>query len=345
LAAVAAHSSVGLQRSFWPLLRRLNASFVAGDDDARFRTGVVQRLQAEGVPVFGVPGGHATLEESPQALADVIRRHLGLEPRAAVPAPAPADLDLAGVAADYPPAAEEWDVKVEAVRSWEEPLKEPLVLSSGPPLTTRRGFHVIVSVGGFRGIGEVSPLPGFHPETWDEARAELAGLAQRISARRLPSLTLDAVEAWAARCAALASVRCGLEQALAMAVARLRGVPLRSLYGPSAEAPVLTNHLVLRRASAGGPSAKAEPSASATARRAVVKVKVGGDPAADAVRVARSAQGATELRLDANQVATHNEIDGLGLVPWRTGSPLGTCLSSVGNHLVRALSSVGPQIL
>ncbi|CAM9601652.1 unnamed protein product, partial [Laminaria digitata] len=92
------------------------------------------------------------------------------------------------------------------------------------------------------GVGEVTPLPGFHQESLEDARVQLRIvlplLLCRVASVDLAALD-DGIDAWlsaalvdhhhptqAAMTTLLPSVRCGIEMALVHLVARASGVSI-----------------------------------------------------------------------------------------------------------------------
>jgi o-succinylbenzoate synthase len=172
-----------------------------------------------------------------------------------------------------------------------------------------RGDH------GVRGLGEASPLPGYAPELFHDALEELRSLAA------LASFEMD-VETKHARAdvgAMLAraslrtpSARCALETALLDALAHARGVPVHRLLRASRAgdaAPIPLNALIPLLPVEDALAAQA--AASARGIR-VVKAKVGRarfDDEVDAIRRwAREAAAGTELRLDANEAFSPDDV-------------------------------------
>jgi o-succinylbenzoate synthase len=169
-------------------------------------------------------------------------------------------------------------------------------------MTAREGFVVEVeAASGVRGIGEASPLPSFTGGSLDETAVALGALARGKDIP--PGLASGSV----------AAARCGFETAVADASARRLGLTLGGwLAGDrgrhSATPAFVPVNAVIDLDSVDG-IAEAVSRAVADGYPAV-KLKVGGDPASDAARVAaaREAGGpAIELRVDANRAWSHDD--------------------------------------
>ncbi|KAG5188775.1 enolase C-terminal domain-like protein [Tribonema minus] len=177
------------------------------------------------------------------------------------------------------------------------------------------------SGGTYRGVSEVTPLPGFHKETLQQGQEQLQTLARALAGRQVPPLAtaldgsigrwLAAALGTGAAAALLPSVRCGVEMALLHALAAAADVPMAALIAAAALparrccGAVRMNSLLTR-----SPAQPVTTSRPLQHWSHVVKVKVGGacGPRADADRVnAIAARGDTRLRLDANQAWTLHE--------------------------------------
>lgn len=194
--------------------------------------------------------------------------------------------------------------------SWREfrvPFRAEFRAAHGT-MTAREGFVVeVATASGALGLGEASPLPSFAGGTLAETGDALASLA-RFALGRTP------IDAWQAPASvtgvapgSLAAARCGLETAIAGLAARQSGSNLASWLASTAGCPSypatvdIPVNAVLDMDTPAGVS-HAVVRAIADGFQAV-KLKVGGDPAADADRVAaaREAGGpGLELRVDAN---------------------------------------------
>lgn len=194
-----------------------------------------------------------------------------------------------------------------AWRRFAVPLRSPLVASWGET-RMRPGFFVRVeTANGTAGEGEASPLAGYVGGGLEETEQALARLARGALGRPLddPWPALEALEGLST--GSTAAARCGLETAIGDATARAAGVPLRSLLAVRAGLPpgdraasIPVNELI----DATDPDDVSKAAAGAhAAGYPAIKIKVGGDPGSDAVRVgaARAAAGPEmELRVDAN---------------------------------------------
>ena len=79
-------------------------------------------------------------------------------------------------------------------------LKQKL-LSAGDAMQVRRGMLLeVCTMSGHVGVGECTPLPGFHTETFEQAHAQLLLVAELLHGRILPPysalLTYGKVAAW-----------------------------------------------------------------------------------------------------------------------------------------------------
>lgn len=172
--------------------------------------------------------------------------------------------------------------------------------------TERQGVRVVVHARGLRGDGEASPLPGFSPDTLDDARRELEAVRDALVGARLslegdPLAALDETlrgTTWRSPAALFA-----IETALLDLRARARGVPLWRDLGGSPELGALRLSALL----AGDTEEELVASAEAALARglATAKLKVGRPNAlATEARFVASILRATgpslRLRLDAN---------------------------------------------
>lgn len=166
------------------------------------------------------------------------------------------------------------------------------VTLGGRRFESRDGFLVRVHDGSTEGWGECAPLPGFSKESREEARSELHDAIEEISRGRTAEPRLP-------------SVRCGLEMAMADLHFNLGTLPTEVV--PRARQSL--NAVLLES------EGLEKVTALAAAGYSTIKIKVGGDPEADAIRVRavsdlwtrRRGQAAATLRLDANQAWTLDE--------------------------------------
>jgi len=75
------------------------------------------------------------------------------------------------------------------------------LLSAGDAMHVRRGMLLeVCTMSGHVGVGECTPLPGFHTETFEQAYAQLLLVAELLHGRILPEysalLTHGKVAAW-----------------------------------------------------------------------------------------------------------------------------------------------------
>lgn len=176
------------------------------------------------------------------------------------------------------------------------------------------------------GLGEVSPLPGLHQETWAEAAAQSELVCRLLDGKHLPAsavLSLHGPLRWVedasgVRVADLApSVRCGLEAALLTAAANRLGTTVAALLGAAAGVSGVQGYEDVR---VNGLVSEADPDKAAQAALDLaergfqcIKVKVGrGDVASDvaAVHAVRAAVPAgVALRADANRAWGRDEAE------------------------------------
>jgi o-succinylbenzoate synthase len=191
-----------------------------------------------------------------------------------------------------------------AVRSFDLPLARP-VRVGGRVLDRRRGFLVILEdEAGRAGVGEAAPLPGLHPESPEEALAQIRRVASSLRGAALDlgaAPLAEALGAWPAVGGLLPSVRAGFEGAALALAAAAAGTDVAHLLAPRPTAAVLVNGLL-----EGDPVAvAAEASRLASLGYSCLKLKVGrGDPGAEAAlaaQVRRAAGARVALRLDANR--------------------------------------------
>ncbi len=183
-------------------------------------------------------------------------------------------------------------------RPWRIPLRDALATGAGD-LTEREGLVVrIETTDGAVALGESAPLPA-------------EGLSVRALAARVAEVGRTLVggspaDAWPLPGERLAGADVGVETALADLLAGLCGAPLAHWLADQAglalpsPAPIPVNALL----GAGSPDALAREAAAALdCGFHTVKVKVGGDAAADGERlraVRRAIGPEAELRIDAN---------------------------------------------
>lgn len=166
------------------------------------------------------------------------------------------------------------------------------VTLGGRRFESREGLMVRVHDGRTEGWGECAPLPGFSAESLDAVRSELRHAIEEVSRGHTAEPRLP-------------SVRCGLEMAMAdlhFNTGNL-AVDLVPRARQSLNAVLLESEGVEKAAGL------------AAAGYTTIKIKVGGDPEADALRVRAVSdvwfrgdeRGGATLRLDANQAWTLDE--------------------------------------
>lgn len=182
------------------------------------------------------------------------------------------------------------------------------------PVDSREGLVLVLTADdGTEGLGEASPLPGYSPDTIDDAAAALDGIHHALAEPLPPALAdpapgsaslVDSLEAVTRSVPALAgspSARFAVETALLDLLGRVHGLPVHRLLRASSPAP-------LKRAALLPPPCdpRTAPAArEATARGiSTLKLKLGSAPfdreLAALVALRERIGDAVELRLDAN---------------------------------------------
>lgn len=179
------------------------------------------------------------------------------------------------------------------------PLAEPLPVG-GRTLTERRGLLLrVTDEGGGEGWGEAAPLPGFSPESLDEATDGAQRLRAALTGLHVPAAEVDAVLRAVPTNEGPPSVRFAAESAVVELVAARRGTSVTRVLGGTADTVAL-NALITTDADF---EAAAEQVRRAGYR--AVKLKVGRaavEADAQRVRQLHAALGdAVALRLDANR--------------------------------------------
>lgn len=147
--------------------------------------------------------------------------------------------------------------------------------------TRRRGVLVRMMSGGLVGLGEASPLPGYSPDTLEQALAELREL-------RLPAeLTPGSVPLRSP------SARFAIDSALLDLAGKRAGVPAARLLSPASRGRVLPLAALI-------PIAGAWNGGDADAVK-VVKVKIGRDLPSELERIAELRDRGLAVRVDANR--------------------------------------------
>lgn len=330
LAEALVGHSLARQPELWGALSRgTPVLYVAGGGDAKYaaiasRVNEQQREgggRARGEVVEGA--GHALLEEAPEALSGLICDFL-----AEIHASASKRCKMSSIFAETPSRGGHM-IAGARVRRFSVALSPPLELSRGVPLAKREGLVLEIStMGGDVGLGECTPLPGFHAETTEECEGQLKQLCRSMVGRIIPRdvtrLTAGCFETWLyADPGSLESfaawhvgdaqpsearptwranvarvvVAC-VEAAVVQAAAHAEEVPV-SLMVSAGVRRGLRSHVLLN-----GLAMRSEVVASGAGDFEVLKVKVGGKegPKADAIRVGGFADCGRRLRLDANQV-------------------------------------------
>jgi len=154
------------------------------------------------------------------------------------------------------------------------------------------------------GWGEISPLPGFSPETIVDVQARFRGLTDWLQRQSVPEACeqLDGtLEGWLVKLHLPASLRFGVESAVLNMLANARRLPLSVLLGGKQEQTIPVNALL--RGSAEQVLKRAIEARQNSYR--AVKVKVGRLSVHDEIllikQVADILGDSVSLRLDANQ--------------------------------------------
>ncbi|OLY94611.1 mandelate racemase/muconate lactonizing enzyme family protein [Cnuella takakiae] len=180
------------------------------------------------------------------------------------------------------------------------PLKEPFVISLGPIETVQNVVVSIHTTEGLTGWGECSPFATINGETADTCLVVGRLLAQALKGRDAldigSSITAMDKTIWAN-----SSIKSAFDMALHDIAAQAAGLPLYRFLGGEANKELFTDMTV-----SIGPAQKmaADALRFQQAGFTVVKVKLGGVPVEDVVRIKaiRAAVGPTfPLRIDANQ--------------------------------------------
>ena len=184
--------------------------------------------------------------------------------------------------------------RVEVV-PWAIPLRRSLATARGP-IALRRGFVVVLEDDDGRcGLGEAAPHPAAPATALARTAAALAEAAQW-----LPGATLERLDALLERVATLdRPAATALDVALHDLAARAAGQSLVEFLGGAVRRAIPVSALL----DGDTPDACAAAAAAAAARGFTAgKVKVGGDPAEAAARLAaaHAAAPALRLRADAN---------------------------------------------
>jgi O-succinylbenzoate synthase len=174
----------------------------------------------------------------------------------------------------------------------------------GRSFVLRSGLLIRLEDGdGRTGVGEAAPLPGYSPDTIEEALEQVATLAD-LAGQAIPDGVerLDGgFEAWLGARSLVPSLRCGLEMAALNLLAAEKGVPLRKLIGAEAREAVIVMGLL--NGNLGEIRKKAQYLHTQGYR--AVKLKVGRFELADDVQttvwLGRNFGGEVSLRLDANR--------------------------------------------
>jgi len=177
LAEVMENCSVGRLSSAWNLFENSGAPilYLYGERDTKFAA-LADKLRARSgshVLVHAIQGcSHAIVEEQPDATAREIVRFLSTDSLPTTVGSSDCDnLMIASV----------------QVRRMDVKLKDPLQLSRGDAMTLRKGFLIeCISMGGHVGVGECTPLPGFHEQTYEEVERQILDACKCLCGRIVP---------------------------------------------------------------------------------------------------------------------------------------------------------------
>ena len=339
-AASLERESVGKQQPLWEWLANNNSIpflLIAGAKDSAYAPMVDRLLNAEATTppraILVDGAAHALLLEAPDKVAELCTAFITRLPRE------PSSLQPESCGAG---SLHIFDARIVPFIL---PLTAPLPLSRGSPLISRNGHLLIISANAdhqhdFRimhGMGEVCPLPCFHTESGDHAKAQLEEVCKALSKRVVPFELMKlggAMRSWLKevtasvpdrRCSPLLpSVRCAVEFALLHLIARMRQPRPSANKESGVEAPMakmLARGGIGRRADEratvamqshvrlNGLMARNETEAAAAAlsgdgggsnlaRMRTWKLKVGGgDPVEEGKRVATLLRGCEALGL------------------------------------------------
>ena len=190
------------------------------------------------------------------------------------------------------------------ILSYKIPMVAPLTMK-GLETHHREGLFVRLSDDDGRiGWGEISPLPGFSPESMNEITEQTRKLKYRLKGTVAPEHLEElsgGFERWLRDFDLSASVRCGFETAVLNLIAATRNCPLSEILADTSAKTIAVNALL------SGPDDKviAKAKESAQVGYKTVKLKVGrrsiDDDIVLARRVRETVGGWVALRLDANR--------------------------------------------
>lgn len=310
LSEAALGMSLGLQPNFRHVAESIPTLFISGSlDDKYVKLGKEWASESPGLKVCVIPEcGHAVTSEAPGALWKEICsfcEEQTLEQR---------------VLSGFPV------ISTVTCDSFAIPLTGPLHLSTGT-LTHRRVVIVSICAGDTCGVGELSPLPGFHPESLEQALEQLDAIGSALIGKSLPStgslvewIEVAACHAGIAKKGLHTSVVYALETAalhlssfiarepLLLALSRRYNMDdVRPMRGT-----LYVNSLMARSGPATSDKVQMSVDVPPTGPPFVTKVKVGSSsgPLTDAARVcaiAAELSPGSRLRLDANQAWSHDE--------------------------------------
>lgn len=179
-------------------------------------------------------------------------------------------------------------------------LSEPLVGAATDLPDRSFAVLTLTSEDGSMGVGEASPLPGYSPDSIDDAGEELRALVDdpiEIDASLGPRALLDRMpEAQFMECP---SARFAVETAVLDWLGRTRGRPVHALLGEGSPQPIAIADLVIEAAPAHWPD-HVDRLCSEGATHIKLKIGVAIDEEVAALRTVRDRHPAVAIRLDAN---------------------------------------------
>lgn len=173
-------------------------------------------------------------------------------------------------------------------------------------ITARHGLLLtLTGDNGLEGLGEASPLPGYSPDSLEDAGAALHEIHRELADLPLDRTGIDAIEHASSRTERLPhspAARFAVETALFDLLGKTHGVPMHRLLGAPAPATLARSGLLSAPLDAERAVIEAKTLYARGIR--VIKAKVGGPAGLDAEIAAllavRAALPAFVLRLDAN---------------------------------------------
>lgn len=184
------------------------------------------------------------------------------------------------------------------------PLTSPLAVGDAQTSTRQGLLMAVESDTGAVGWGDVAPLPGFSAETLEEAVAHLDALRSTLVGQSVPEEMATGDRPWTE---APASVRFGIELAIAGIMAKARSITLPEVLTEDPRSTVSLNALL-----SGSPDAVMQEAEQIVADGyRAAKLKVGRRDLQTEIELVRALidrfGGTLTLRLDANRAWTLDE--------------------------------------